>query len=171
MGEKKLNVMGIEVPNVNVVAGPVQPTNDAPQVMMSDELRDQVPELQEDDLTLSAAENCVIAVTYVVHGDGDVRPFTGAVTSLGLLSDCIELEVNTQLDDAFTVLANSHHAGKDRKITVGMFELHRGETVVPFVGPYNIDSIAVSNVDYQNGMCLLIVKLVPIEAPTAKPSQ
>lgn len=125
----------------------VQPALD--RVLMSDTLKDQVPDVDPAALEELSAKYVHVIANRVVGGQ--LLPITGIMLST-LFDAKPEVELKVLVDDALDVIEaqNQYFEG---------FELHHGTRIVPMTGPFKVAAARIQEVDVKTQMCVLLLQL------------
>ena len=123
---------------------------DSSVVMMSDVLRDNVSEVDNE---VEQFSDRFIVVTLLVNTGDSIQPIVGSNIFYSLSNDEYELGVRVYVIDAFDL------SGVWEKIKLEGFELELGKESIKFDGPLKIKSLQVKDIDPERQMCALVVKL------------
>jgi hypothetical protein len=122
---------------------------DKSHILMSDVLKGNVPELENETVEMSSGK-AVIAVFSKVAGN-KVEGMVGALR--GVLFDVNpEIEVRVEVEEAFKVVRTSN-------LQFQKFELHYGEDVIEVPGPFIVTAARIDAIDVFDHMCTLSLNL------------
>lgn len=116
-------------------------------VLMSEALRGQVPELEDEQVVDAFRGKHVVVVTEKVIG-GKAEGMVGILRGIMLGVDP-EIELRCELKEALEILrANS--------LSFTKFELHHGEeTIIPIPGPFIVKAARIDEIDVMEQVCTL----------------
>lgn len=129
---------------------------DSDTLMMSEELKGQIPDLSEDD----DVNNSFIIVVIDLQCNESRQPLVGSL--VGIKHDvCTKIDMRSSMKTAYTVFSYITNGGK---ALCDSFQLQLGDQEVTFTGPYELLSPAIIDVDSTNKMCTLAVDLVKMSS-------
>lgn len=119
-------------------------------VLMSDVLKGQVPELENEHPVDQLHGKHVIVISERVIGD-KVDGMVGILRGL-FLGENPEIEFRCDIKEALAVL-------KANLLSFTRFELHHGEDVVPVIGPFVVKAARIDEIVVQDQLCTLGLRL------------
>jgi hypothetical protein len=123
---------------------------DSGKLLMSEALRGRLPEDIENEAAVSLESQALTAVVHLRVGDTKTA-LVGILRSV-LAEAEPELELRAELERALDVV-------QAKDLQVLGFELHHGERVIPFEGPFNVKGARIDDVDTFSQLCTLSVGL------------
>jgi hypothetical protein len=131
------------------------PKDDQRQIMMSDSLRGQIPELDADAATKFLEQEADKYVTVVAEmiTAGRITGLTGVLRGI-LLGTNPEIEFRCELSEALALLHLNN-------VIFGKIELHHGLTLIPIPGPFSVTAARIDEINPQDQMCTLGLHLSP----------
>lgn len=117
---------------------------DPSHVLMSDVLKDKLPDLAEQ--VENARKKHVIVVGHMVIGT-KTEGITGILRGV-LFGAAPEIEFRIQLESALTIIQTSN-------VSFAKFELHHEERIVDMPGPFTIVAARIDEILAQEQMCTL----------------
>lgn len=119
---------------------------DTSHILMSEMLRDQVPELDGEQLEEITAKHVTIIAERLVAGKSD--PLIGVLRGI-VTGDKPELEFRCEVSEALKVL-------QTKDLSFGRIELHHGEdTVVRLDGPFDVKAVRIDEILAHDQLCTL----------------
>lgn len=163
MSHDKLKLMGVpvDVAAEQPVEELIRVNND--RVLMSDTLKGNVPEIEGTELEEMAANYIMVVIERQLGAD--VTAVVGTLRSVMCDDESVELEVNTELDEALIFIRHSEQGGSDINMTVAGVELHPGEDdPIRFDRCYLVTGCRLMDIDYRRAMCTLLLQLKSSQA-------
>jgi len=161
MSNEKLNLLGVPV---EAPKEQFSVTANTDNVLMSDVLKGEVPEIEGDQVEQMAAKY-IIAVVHVApqrlsatRGEG-VFVMTGTLRSIMCDDATIEIEMNTDLNDAMSFVNSYAERNPDTALVVAGLDLHQGVNVTEFKGRCDIVACRLLEIDYARTMTTLLLQL------------
>lgn len=131
--------------------------NNFDNLMMSDSIRGQIPDL-EDDAVKKLEDSFLVAALEVKFGDS-IEPLVGSTVGLSFESDMnISVDLRVSTPDAFDLLKK--HGAFAVECTT--FYVYLGQEEICHRGPYRFTSLKVLDFDHQNKMCTLGIDMVRV---------
>lgn len=120
---------------------------DTSNVLMSESLRGQIPELEDEHpVDILRGKHVIVVTEKIVAGKSE--GMVGILRGVLLGSDP-EIELRCELKEALGIL-------KADSLSFTRFELHHGEeTVVPIPGPFTVKAARLDEVDVVEQVCTL----------------
>lgn len=116
-------------------------------VLMSDVLRGQVPEIEDEHPVDALRGKHIVVVAERIIGDKK-EGMVGILRGVMLGTDP-EIEFRTEVKEALDIL-------KANSLSFTRFELHHGEeTVVPIPGPFTVKAARIDEIDIVEQVCTL----------------
>ena len=126
------------------------------RLLMSDELRGMVPELEEQ---VKAFEDAFVIATLVLSRDQISYNFTGKVDGFSLESSKdVKIDIRVSISTAFDVMKSVSEGSLDCKFCILML----GQTELCLEAPFRVSSPKMMDFDHQNKMCTLGIDLIKI---------
>jgi len=127
------------------------------RLLMSDDIKGMVPELEEDKIS-AFSDSFVVAALDMSDGTEQFI-VAGSLTGLSIESlGLIKIDIKTALRDAYTVIKKYKVTGLSARV----FFLHLDDDEVYFEGPYSVTCPKLLEFDHQNKMCVLGIDLIKI---------
>jgi len=125
--------------------------------LMSDVLRGQIPELEEEIQTQieDMSSKFVSVVAHVKDNTHRPRAFTGMLRSV-LFEVEPEIEIRVELSLALDIV---EAAG----LVFERFELHHGDRMVPMAGPYVPKAARIQDIDVADQLCTIALGLKKLQ--------
>lgn len=119
------------------------------RILMSDILKDQVPELESD--AVDELQKQYVHVIADRRIGGQQVPIAGLLVAV-LFDITPELEFRVELGEALATV-------KAEQLSIHSFELQHGDVTVPVPGPFMVKAARIQDVDVFNQTCVLSLQL------------
>lgn len=129
--------------------------SDESRLLISDSLRDVIPDLNEDQLE-TASSSMLIAGLEILH-EGKVDIVVGKVIGLSFDSDgSVKIDIHTELGKAYDFIKNY----QTTRLSCRLLYLYLGNDETRIEGPFSVFSPKIFDFDQQMSMCTLGIDLI-----------
>jgi hypothetical protein len=129
--------------------------HDENRLLLSDSLRDVLPELDEESLDEMSQAIIVVAMSLFV-GDSLHDVFAGKILGFSKDSDVVKLDIYTDLKSAYSVIKKYSTTG----LSCRNFYLRLNGDEISFEGRFRVSSSKIFDIDQQVKMCTLGIDLI-----------
>ena len=122
---------------------------DTNRVLMSDVLKDRLPQLEDDVLEPIQGKH-VLAVGHMVSGN-ETKGVTGILRGV-IFGAVPEVEFRLDLEDALGIV-------QAPQLQFSKFELHHGDKVIDMPGPFVVSMCRIDDISAQDQLCTIWLQL------------
>lgn len=128
---------------------------DENRILISDSLRDVVPDLDEEQV--AAASALMLIAGLELASDDSAEVIVGKVMGLSFdIDDSVKIDIHTDLRKAYDFIKSYKTSG----LSCRMLHLYIGNDEMHIEGPFKISSPKIFDFDQQMSMCTLAIDLI-----------